>query len=88
MDIHLSGSIERLEALLLSLREQVADLRERFECGNEEVKLEVARVWAQQQRLASELSARLFEERAYLLEERAYLLEVEHTTAPCERRIA
>ena len=79
MDAHIYLAVERLEALLISLRDEVAELREQVETTRIELKVEIARSDAKQQRLAAEVGARL-------IEQRAYWLEVEHTSAPVEPR--
>ncbi len=55
MDHHISLAVERLEALLLSLREQVAELREKID-ENEK------------HRRATELGARMYEQSEYWLD--------------------
>ncbi len=55
MDNHIYLAVERLEALLLSLREQVAELREKVD-ENEK------------HRRATELGARLFEQSEHWLD--------------------
>ena len=64
MDAHLCLAVERLEALLISLRDQVADVGERLERTTTELKLELARADGQRHRLTSELSEHLLEQRA------------------------
>jgi predicted RNA-binding protein with PIN domain len=79
MDAHIYLAVERLEALLIGLRDQVAELKEQVETTRNELKVEIARSDAKQQRLAAEVGARL-------IEQRAYWLEVEHTSAPTDPR--
>lgn len=55
MDTHIYLAVERLEALLLSLREQVAELREQMEAN-------------EKHRRSTELGARLFEQSEYWLD--------------------
>lgn len=55
MDNHLCLAVERLEALLLSLREQVAELREQVDAN-------------EKHRRATELGARLFEQSEHWLD--------------------
>ncbi len=79
MDAHIYFAVERLEALMISLRDQVAELKEQVETTRNELKIEIARSDSKHQRLAAEVGARL-------IEQRAYWLEVEHTSAPTEPR--
>ena len=79
MDAHIYLAVERLESLLISLRDQVADLQEQLQLTRDELKVEIARSDSKHQRLAAEVGARL-------IEQRAYWLEVEHTSPPTELR--
>ena len=55
MDNQISLAVERLEALLISLREQVAELREQIEAN-------------EKQRRITELGARLFDQSEHWLD--------------------
>ncbi len=68
MDAHLILAVERLEALLISLRDQVADVGERLETTAAELKLEIARGDGQRHQLSSQLEEHLLEQRAQLLD--------------------
>jgi|GEM_PF-3051897 len=68
MDADLCLAVERLEALLISMRDQVDDLSERLEATSSELKLELAREYGHRRRLESELSAHLLEQRIQLLD--------------------
>jgi transposase len=80
MDAHIYLAVERLESLMINLRDQVAQLQEQLDATRKELKLELARSDSKHQRLAAEVGARL-------LEQRAYWLEVEHTSAPVDPRL-
>jgi regulator of replication initiation timing len=68
METSLFQAVERLEALLISLRDQVGDLRERLDTTTQALMLELARGEGQQHRLASQLSEHLLEQQAQLLD--------------------
>ncbi len=61
-------AIERLEAILISLRDQVSELGERLEVTTAELKLELARADAERHRLISELGEQVLEQRAHWLD--------------------
>lgn len=68
MDAPLFLAVERLEALLISLRDQVAELRERLDTTTDELKLALARGEGQQHRLACQLTEHLLEQQAQLFD--------------------